>query len=71
MKLGDHLGVQFCPLLYDRRPLLGLQPKILLLLGLGQEVDDPLAGLGIPLEQLILLLLHFGGLLLIPSRPLR
>ena len=42
-----------------------------LLLCLGQEVDDPLAGLGILLEQLILLLPHSGGLLLIPLCPLR
>ena len=44
------LGIQACLLLQGRGPLLGSQLEFPLLLHLGQEVEGPLASLGVLLE---------------------
>ena len=67
---GYRLSFQARPLLQGREPLCCSQLELPLRLYLIQEVEGPLAGLGIPLEQFILLLLKSGGLLRIPPRPL-
>ena len=63
-QLSDRHGIQARPLLQGHELLLA-QLQLPLLLSLGQKVEDPLAGLGVLLEQLIPLLLDLGGLLII------
>ena len=47
---GDLLGVLISPLLQGRGPFIGFQLEVLLPLQLFQELDGPLASLGILLE---------------------
>ena len=58
---ADHLDVLVRLLLKDHGPTLGLPPEIPLRLQLLQDLDSPLTGLGILLEQLIPLLQNPGG----------
>ena len=63
---GDRRGIQTRPLLQGRELLLGPQLQLTFLLNLGQEVEDPLVGVDVLLEQLVPLLPDLGGLLVIP-----
>ena len=62
----DHRGLQTHPLLQGRELLLIPHLQFPFLLNLGQKVKDPLAGLSVLLEQLVLLLPNLGGLLVVP-----
>ena len=69
MQPGDLPSFPIRPLLQGRGPFLGPQLEIPLHLQLSQEVDGPLAGLGILLDQLVPLLSDRSGHLLVPLHP--